>query len=567
MRLSLIPKLFSILKNDKYSFDFFLKDLFSGAIVGILSIPMSLAFAIASGARPEQGLSTAIIAGLIVAIFGGCRVQVAGPTGAFVLITYSTITQFGYDGLVIATFFAGIFLVIMAFSKASYIIKFIPYPVTIGFTSGYAILILVNQIPDALGLNINNLPKDVFGKIYAILSNIVLFSPTSLLIALLSMTIVLLWPRFVKKIPGSLIAIIFCSFLVYYFKLPVEVIKDRFGEIQNVIPSFHLPAMNWNKIMEIIPSAIAIALLAGMEALLAAVVGDGMMGRRHRSDAELLAQGGSNILSAMLGGIPATGTIARTATCIKAGGQTPFAAIFNVLTIIFVVVLFKKYVPFIPMASLAAVIMVVAYNISEIRVFAKLFLSPKKDIAVLVTTFFLTVFVDLITAIEVGVILAMFLFISNLVNSSKVNSFKNMNMDDKKNDINLNEIPSEIEIFEISEPLFFAACEKFKTTLVRINRVPNVLILRFKYVTYIDATAVRSLEDIFYNCKKDKTLLLLSGVKPDVMSVLIKSTFINKVGKENIFNHISQAIEYANQILESSKKDKSIEKNLDNDLA
>ncbi|MBN2479185.1 MAG: STAS domain-containing protein [Parachlamydiales bacterium] len=549
MRSSLIPKLFSILKEEKYTFSLFNKDLFAGIVVGVLSIPMSIAYAIVSGARPEQGLYTAIIGGFFVAVLGGCRVQVAGPTGAFVLLIYATISQFGYDGLVIATLIAGILLVIMAFSKAGFIIKFIPYPVTIGFTSGLALILFVNQIPDVLGINIPNMPKDFFSKLYVLSKNLHEINIFSLIIALISVCIVVIWPKYVKKIPGSLIAIIFCSFLVFYLSFEVDIIKDKFGEIKSAFPTFQLPKFSWNKIIEVIPSSIAIALLAGMEALLAALVGDGMMSRRHRSDSELLAQGAANIFSSFFGGIPATGTIARTATCIKTGGQTPFAAIFNVLTIVIVLGIFKNYVAYIPMASLAAVIMVVAYNMSEWRVFAKLFNSPKKDIAVLLITFFLTVFVDLITAIEIGVILAMFLFISNIVNISKIDSMKqNLANDEKNRETSYGNISQDIEIFEISGPLFFAACEKFKMTLTRINRFPKVLILRLKYVNYIDASAIRALEDILHKCKKDDTILFLSGVNKDVMNIMIKTNFINKIKKENVFNHINEAIKEAQKI-------------------
>ncbi len=557
MNDSITPKFFSLLKNEKYSFNNLYKDLFSGIVVGILSIPMSLAFAIASGARPEQGLYTAIIGGLIVAIFGGCRVQVAGPTGAFVLLIFATIEQFGYNGLALATLIAGFLLILMGVSKAGALIKFIPYPVVIGFTSGLALILFVNQLPDFLGLKLIDLPKDFFSRVSTIFINLPSVNINSILLGSLSILIVVVWPKFVKNIPGSLIAFLTCILIVYFTNFNIEIIKDRFGEIPKTLPHLFLPTFSWSLLTQIIPSAIAIALLAGMEALLSSVVADGMTSRRHRSNAELFAQGLANIFSILFKGIPCTGTIARTATCIKTGGQTPFAAIFNVLTIVLVLVSLGKYVSFIPMASLAAVIMVIAYNMSEWRVFSKLFLSPKKDIAVLLTTFFLTVFVDLITAIEVGVILAMVLFISNLVSTSKISSVKeglNSGFSEEKPESILENLPNEIEVFEVSGPLFFAAAEKFKTTLSRINRVPKILILRLRYVTYIDATAVRSLEDIFIKTKKDKTVLILSGINQDVFHVLEKTNFLTKVGKENVFTNINDAVNYSLQVLDSQKE-------------
>ncbi|MFA6119522.1 MAG: SulP family inorganic anion transporter [Parachlamydiales bacterium] len=545
MRRSLIPKLYSLFKEEKYSFSIFQKDLFAGIVVGILSIPMSLAFAIASGARPEQGLFTAVISGFIVGIFGGNRVQIAGPTGAFVLIILVTINQYGYEGLAVATLLAGIFLIIMAISRAGSLIKYIPYPVVIGFTSGLALIIFINQIPDFLGIQIENLPKELLPRTALILSNLSSLNVYSLLIGMSSIFIVILWPKFVKNIPGSLIAIITTTILAFFLYIPVDVIKDRFGEIQKIIPSFQFPKISWQLITQMIPSSIAIALLAGMEALLSSIVADGMLSRRHRSDAELFAQGLGNVFSVFFQGIPATGTIARTATCIKTGGQTPIAAIVNVITIITVLLCIGKYVSYIPMAALAAVIMVVAYNMSEWRVFAKLFLSPKKDIAVMLATFFLTVFVDLITAIEVGIILAMFLFISNVAKHSKTNSIKdivNNPIDEKNKETILETIPQEIEVFELSGPLFFAAAEEFKIALTRINRIPKILILRLRFVNYIDATALRALEDILIKCKKDKTLFVLSGVNIEVKKVLEKTNFINKIGKENVYANFDDAL-------------------------
>jgi len=555
MRKNLLPKLFTILREEGYSLNLFYKDLLAGIVVGILSIPMSLAFAIASGARPEQGLYTALVSGFFVALFGGSRVQVAGPTGAFVLLIFFTIQQFGYEGLAVATLLAGVFLIIMGISKAGALIKYIPYPVVIGFTSGLALVIFINQLPDFFGLKIENLPKEIIPKCYVIFSNLLHLNIYSLLIGILSFVIVMFWPKFVKKIPGSLIAIIFCTLIVSFTHLKIDIIKDRFGEITQTIFHFHFPKISWELIIKMIPSSFAIALLAGMEALLSCLVADGMMSRKHRSDAELVAQGLGNIFSVFFHGIPATGTIARTATCIKAGGQTPFAAIFNVLTILLVLTFTGKYVSYIPMATLAAVIIVVAYNMSEWRVFSKLFLSPKKDIFVLLVTFFLTVFVDLITAIEVGVILSMFLLVATLVDTSKIGSIKHdLNDIEDKHEALLDNLPQELEVFEISGPLFFAGTEKFKIALTRISRTPKILILRFRHVTFVDATALRALEDILNKCKKDKTKVIFSGVNKEVLYLLEKTNFINKIGRDNIFKTFKEAFEFSKSLLSNPKK-------------
>lgn len=410
MNRPLRPKLYLLLKEEGYSFADFSKDLMSGLIVGILALPMSIAFAIASGVRPEQGLYTAIVAGFLIALFGGSRVQVSGPTGAFVVLVYSIVQLHGYEGLVIATIMGGIILIAMGCMRFGAMIKFVPYPVVIGFTSGLATVLFTGQVRDMLGLQLARFPVDFVERWIVYFKNISNTSIYALLISILGIGIVMLWPKVSKRIPGALIAIFLSTLLVYVFNIPVETIGDRFGDIPSSFPTLQMPTnLGWEKIMQLASPALAIAILAGIESLLSAVVADGMTGKRHISDMELIGQGIGNIFSALFGGIPATGAIARTAANVRNGGRTPIAALIHVLTLLFILMFFGKLVKLIPMATLGAIIAVVAYNMSEWRHFTKLFLSSKQDILILLTTFFLTVFVDLITAIGTAVVLAFLL--------------------------------------------------------------------------------------------------------------------------------------------------------------
>jgi sulfate permease, SulP family len=548
MENRLIPSLWTSLKEG-YSLPFLMKDSFAGLILGILSIPMAISFAIASGARPEQGIFTAVIAGFLVSLLGGSRFQIAGPTGAFVILVNSTIQQFGYEGLAIATLLAGIFLCIMGVFRFGAFIKFIPYPVTVGFTSGLALVIFTGQIPDLFGIKFSSFPPE-FHKRWALFFNHLLsISPISFLIALGTILIILYWPRFSKRIPGAIVAILITTAFVQIFHIPTETIKDRFGSIPSSLPSPSLPSWDIDLILRVIPSAIAIALLAGIESLLSAVVADGMTGRRHRSNMELFAQGIANIGSIFFCGIPATGAIARTATNIKNGAQTPIAGIINALVLLLILFFFGNWVSWIPMATLAAILAIIAYNMSEWRHFKSLFSSPKPDIAVLLTTFFLTVFVDLVTAIEVGIILATFLFLNTLVKSSKHRFLKNsLSEEEDKEDpfsISSRNIPDEIEVFEIFGPLFFAATENFRAALNNINRTPKVLILRMRHVSTIDASGIRALEELLAKTQKEKTILFFSGIHPSLKEAFSRSGFLDKIGKNNCFSNIDSALAQA----------------------
>lgn len=547
------PELFTALQEG-YGSSYLGKDLIAGLIVGIVALPMSIAFAIASGVRPEQGLYTAIVAGFIISFLGGSRYQISGPTGAFVVLVYTIVQKYGYDGLAVASILAGIMLIAMAFFGLGRILKFVPYPVTIGFTAGLATVLFTSQLRDFFGLQIASMPADFIERCIAYAKHFHTINPYSCLIGLLGVLIVVFWPRITSKIPGAIIAIFATTALVHFLKLPVETIGDRFGSVPSSFPSIHIPYMNWGLIKEMLFPAISIALLAGIESLLSAVVADGMTGKKHKSDKELLAQGVGNILSILFHGIPATGAIARTATNIKNGAVTPLAGMFHALFLLITVLFLGKWVALIPMATLASVLMVICYNMSEWRYFAKLCLSPKYDIAVLLVTFLLTVFVGLVPGIQAGVVLAAFLFMHSMANRSEAYYIqKSLSESEKEDPVSTLSVPEEIEVFEIYGPFFFAATEKFKTALSAIHRVPKVLILRMRHVPTIDATGIRALEDVLGKAKRDGTILLLSGVKPHVHGILNKFGFIKHIGEEYVFGEYEKALHYACKVVQPIK--------------
>jgi SulP family sulfate permease len=542
------PKLYLLLKGEGYSFSIFLKDLFSGIIVGVLALPMSLAFAIASGVRPEQGLYTAIVAGVVIAMFGGSRFQVSGPTGAFVVLIYSIVGGHGYEGLVIATIMAGILLISMGLMRFGALIKYVPYPVTIGFTSGLAVCLFSGQVKDLIGLKLEKFPLGFLERWQTIFSNLHTVDFSTLCISLFSLFIMIYWKNISSKVPAALIAILGSTLLVSFFSLSVETIADRFGEIPSTLPSLKSPPnLSWSRLMQLVPSAIAIALLAGIESLLSAVVADGMTGRKHISDMELIGAGLGNIFSVLFGGIPATGAIARTAANIKNGGKTPFAAIIHSISLALILLCLATYVKLIPMATLAVIITVVAYNMSEWRHFKKLFLSPSNDILILLTTFFLTVFVDLVTAIEAGVILAALLFMRHMSKETKIEI---MNREESYAE-NRKE---GIEIFEIRGPLFFGAIEKLGEALSLIHYQPKILILKFDDVPMVDASGIRSLDQLLEKTKREKTLLLFSGVKKSLHKAFEKALFLAKFDEENIFSDLDNALKFAYTQIETKKQ-------------
>ncbi|MDZ7625879.1 MAG: sulfate permease [Ignavibacteriaceae bacterium] len=545
------PKLFTTLKD--YSKKQFTADLTAGVIVGIVALPLAIAFGIASGVTPEKGIITAIIAGFVISFFGGSRVQIGGPTGAFIIIVYGIVQQYGTTGLAIATIMAGIILVIMGLVKFGSLIKFIPYPVVVGFTSGIALLIFSTQIKDFFGLQLAKVPAEFHEKWITYFMSFSTVNFNVLGIAVLALLIMIFWPRVTHRIPGSLIAIIVTTVIVIVFKLPVDTIGSRFGEIPSELPSPSLYEINLSVIRNLIGPATVIAILAAIESLLSAVVADGMIGGKHRSNMELVAQGLANIITPIFGGIPATGAIARTATNIKNGGRTPVAGIIHAITLLLIMLFFGSYAKLIPMATLAAILVIVAYNMSEWRAFKSLLKSPKSDIAVLLTTFFLTVIFDLTIAIEIGMVLAVLLFMKRMSEVSNV-SVITRELEDSEdqldpNSIDKKQIPEGVEVFEINGPFFFGAAKKFKDEMAVIEKPPKVRIIRMRNVPAIDATGLQTLKDFFYDAKKHKTHMVLSGVHTQPLYAMTQAGIFDLFGEENIHGNIDDALDRAREIL------------------
>jgi sulfate permease, SulP family len=551
------PKLITVIKEG-YTSRLFFKDLTAGIIVGIVALPLAIAFAIASGVKPEQGLYTAIVAGFLISVLSGSRVQIGGPTGAFIVIIYGIVQKFGYDGLVIATIMAGVLLVIMGFAKLGAVIKYIPYPVTVGFTAGIALIIAAGQVRDLLGLHMEKVPAEFIEKIAAYSEHAGSITPVAAMIGIATIAIVFLWPRVTQRVPGSLVAILVTTAAVQLLDLPVETIGSRFGSVSGALPSLRLPHVEWRTLSSLVSPAITIALLAGIESLLSAVVADGMTGRKHRSNMELIAQGVANIASPLFGGIPATGAIARTATNIKNGGRTPIAGIIHALVLLLIMLFFGKWAALIPMATLAGILVVVAYNMSEWHHFVKLLKSPKMDIAVLLVTFFLTVLVDLTVAIQAGVVLAALLFMKRMSDVTQVGyitsmvGFEEEDEEDAKadpNNINKFSVPDGVEVFEVNGPFFFGAAERFKHTLNLIVKKPKVLILRTRTVLAMDATALHALEEVYDMTKRERTVLVLAGIHAQPMIAMDKAGFLDKVGVENVFENLADALKRARAIV------------------
>jgi len=545
------PKLFTVLKD--YNKEQLIKDITAGVIVAIIAIPLSIALAIASGVSPEKGLHTAIIAGFLISFLGGSRVQIGGPTGAFVIIVFGIIRKYGIEGLTIATIMAGILLVIMGLLKMGSLIKFIPYPITTGFTSGIALVIFSTQLKDFLGLNIREVPAEFFPKYQTYLTNLDKISYQSLAIGILSLLVIIFWPKINKKIPGSLIALIGATLIVSIFNLDVETIGSKFGELSASLPKFSIPNISFSLIKELLSPAITIALLASIESLLSAVVADGMIGGRHRSNMELVAQGIANIMSALFGGIPATGAIARTAANVKNGGRTPIAGIVHAIVVMIVMVLFMPYAKLIPLSSLAAILIIVAYNMSEWRAFTGLLKAPKSDVAVLLITFALTVLMDLVVAIEIGMILAAFLFMKRMADVTHIKAIDDEleDMEDGEEDTNNDRSRNmnDVLIYEINGPFFFGATDKFINVTEEIHMTTKVLILKMANVPAMDATGYYAFNNVFENCIKHNINILLTDVKEQPLKLLEKWGFIEKLGREYLCKDLEEAQEMANSLL------------------
>ena len=541
------PKFFSVMKN--YTREQFIKDIIAGLIVAIIALPLSIALAIASGVNPEQGLYTAIIAGFFISFLGGSRVQIGGPTAAFVVIIYGIIAEHGIPGLIIATLLAGVMLILMGLFHFGDLIKFIPKTITIGFTLGIAIGIVVGQIKDFLGLNMGAVPAEFLTKLVAYSHNLGSINYITLAIGILALLIQIFWPKVSKKIPGSLVAIIVTTLLVAIFKLPVKTIGDLYT-IKAGLPSFSMPVLSFSLVREMILPAFTIAMLAAIESLLSAVVSDGMIGSKHKSNAELVGQGVGNILSALFGGIPATGAIARTAANVKNGGRTPVAGMVHALTLLLILLFLMPYASYIPMSCLAAILIIVGYNMSGCRTFVRIIkTAPKSDIAVLIITFLLTLFFDLVIAIEFGMILAAFLFLKRMSDIAEVRQWTYIgSSEDEKlsEDVDLKYVPKNTIVYEVFGALFFGAANVF--TSFKHEEGKNVLILRMRNVPVMDISGVEALEEILETCKKRNLTLILSHVNEQPYHAMEKAGFVEKIGAENICENIDASLERAEKL-------------------
>jgi len=514
------------------------RDVLAGVVVAVVALPLAIAFAIASGVRPEQGLYTAIVAGLVISLLSGSRVQIGGPTGAFVVLVLSIVQDFGYDGLAVATVLAGALLIAMGWARLGAVIRFIPYPVTVGFTTGIALVIAVGQVPEALGLQLVSQEADFVPRLLAYFTARETLDPAAVALTALTVATVLLWPRVTRRVPGPLVALIFATALTHALGLGVETIESRFGSVTSSLPTLRLPRVDTATLPDLLQPALAIALLAGIESLLSAVVADGMTGRRHRANAELVAQGIANIASPLFGGIPATGAIARTATNIKNGGRTPLAGVTHALTLVVILTTVGKWVALVPMAALAGVLLVVAYNMSELSVFRGLLKGPRSDVLVLLTTFGLTVLVDLVVAIEVGVVLAALLFMRRMSEVSTIRSISDQTVDRERPGFDAESLdlvlPPGTEVFEVAGSFFFGSAQRFSEVLSELHTRPRLVILRMRAVFALDSTGLHALEKVRERLVKHGTHLILSGVNAQPMEVLVRSGAHDRLGEDNV---------------------------------
>lgn len=547
-----VPKSWSFFRH--YSFPTLKSDLIAGVTVGIVALPLAMAFAIASGVSPQQGVYTAIIAGILISLLGGSRFQIGGPTGAFVVIIYDIVQRNGYDGLVIATLIAGIILLIAAFSRLGGLIKYIPYPLVIGFTAGIAVIIFSSQVKDFFGLSVGHLPADFFPKWMALINAFPTLHFTTFALAFGTLALMVLVRHFLPILPWGIAGVVIATLVSWAFHLPVETIASRFGEITRSFPTFSLPhfSFSFSTCHLLIPDAITIAFLAGVEALLSAVVADGMASTRHKSNCELMAQGVANVGSVLFGGIPATGAIARTATNVKTGAKTPMAGIIHGVTILILVLAFAPIVSQIPLAALSAILILVAWNMSEVHHFRHLFKAPAGDIIVLLTTFLLTILIDLTVAVEVGMILALFLFMKKMGKASGIVSLTTLEKESKELEesydlemIDRKHLPRGVEVYEITGPFFFGIADSLKDILANLEYPPKVFILRMRKVPMIDASGMHALREFQRKCVKEGSRLLLSGVSPELYASLEKFEVVGLIGKEHIFPTIHAALEYA----------------------
>jgi len=548
----LIPKLVTTSRD--YSVAQFRADAVAGVIVGIVAIPLAIAFAIASGVTPDRGLVTAVVGGVLISALGGSRVQIGGPTGAFVVIVYGVVQQHGVDGLLIASIMAGIMLIAMGLARIGAVIKFIPFPVTVGFTSGIALIIFSSQVKDLLGLRMGEVPAEFLAKWAAYAKAAGTISPWTFGMAALTLAILFLWPRVNRRVPGPFVALLAGTIIVSLFDLPVETIGDRFGTIAASLPTPRLPqGITVERLRALSSPAIAIALLGAIESLLSAVVADGMIGGRHRSNMELIGQGVANVVTPLFGGIPATGAIARTATNVRNGGRTPVAGMIHALTVLLVTLFFSRWVTYIPLAVLAGILVVVAYHMSEWRTFRAELRSPGSDVMVLLATFLLTVLVDLSIAIQVGMVLAAFLFMRRMAEVTNVN-IVTREIQDRPDEADPNaaarrDVPDGVLVYEVNGPFFFGAADRFRDTLSQVERQPKVMIVRMRNVPAMDSTGLRALTDVWEKNRAAGTLMLLSDVHAQPMMALAKSELLDRIGDDNLFGNLDDALNRARTYL------------------
>ena len=552
-RAVFVPKLVTTLRT--YDRAQLAADVGAGVIVGVVALPLAIAFAIASGVTPDRGLYTAVIAGFLISALGGSRVQIGGPTGAFVVIVYGIVQQHGLDGLLAATMMAGVILIVLGLGKFGGAIKFIPYPVVLGFTAAIGALITIQQLRDALGLRIDDPPADLAGRIAVYGEFIGTANPYAIGVTLFTVVLLGLWPRVSRRIPAPLVALLAITAAAQLLALPLETIGSRFGAIPATLPRPALPSVSIGELRELVGPAFAIAALGAIESLLSAVVADGMIGGRHRSNMELVAQGVANIASPLFGGMPATGAIARTATNIKSGGRTPVAGIVHALTLFIITLFFGRWAELIPLAVLAAIVLVVAYRLSEWRVFFHELRAPRSDALVMIATFLLTLLVDLTVGLGVGMVLAAFLFMKRMAEITNVTLVRD-ELDEREapsaNDggaIYRRRIPDGVEVYEINGPFFFGAAEKFKAALGEVSRRPKVLVIRMRHVPAIDSTAMHALDDLVTRTRREGTLVLLSDVGAQPLAALKRSRLLDQIGREHLFDDVDQALEAARRHL------------------
>lgn len=542
------PKLITYLKKHGYTKSDFLKDALSGLSVAIVALPLAMAIAIASNLPPERGLFTAIVAGFLISALGGSRYQVGGPTAAFIVTVALVAMKHGYEGLVLATIMAGILLIVMAFVRAGELIKFIPYPVIVGFTSGIALLIFFSQLRDFFGLSIQTMPPDFIDKLVLYVTHLHQTNPYSVVVALISMGIIILMKKVYPKIPGPIVVVIFSALAVWFFNIPIDTIESRFGAIPSMLPTPTFPTITFDKIRLLFPDAMTIAILAAIESLLSAVVADGMAGTKHKPNTELLAQGIANITSSIFGGLPATGAIARTATNIKAGAVSPVSGMMHALWLFGFMILLSPLIVKIPLAALSAILIIVAWNMSEIKHIKSIMKAPRADQVVLFVTFALTVLVDLNVAIQTGIALAAILFIHSMMNAVEIKAYDE---EDEENDdpdaTSKKIIPKGVEVYEIKGPLFFGIAEKLVDTLLLFEPTPCVFILRLRHVPMIDAAGLHALETLNAQLQAQHSVLILSGVNKNVQNYIRKAGLEKEIGEWNIVDHIDKAIARAKE--------------------